>query len=42
MGADELRTLASERPELEASCEFCKKRYIFTPDDLRELAARSA
>jgi len=42
MGADELRSLAAERPEAEASCEFCRKRYIFTPDELRELAGRSA
>lgn len=42
MGRDELRTMASERPESEASCDFCKKRYVFTSDELRELAARSA
>jgi molecular chaperone Hsp33 len=42
MGANELRTLASERSESEASCEFCRKRYIFTADELRELAERTA
>ena len=42
MGADELRALASERSESEASCEFCKKRYVFTADELRELAERIA
>jgi molecular chaperone Hsp33 len=42
MGADELRTLASERSESEASCEFCKKSYTFTADELRKLAERTA
>jgi molecular chaperone Hsp33 len=42
MGAEDLRTLASERSESEASCEFCKKRYIFTADELRKLAERIA
>lgn len=40
MGKDELLALADEQPESEAACEFCKKRYIFTPDEVRELAAR--
>jgi len=42
MGPDELRSLADEQRESEAVCEFCKKRYIFTSDELRELAERSA
>jgi len=42
MGADELRSLADERAESEASCEFCKKRYVFTSDELRRLAERIA
>ena len=42
MGAEDLRTLAAERAESEASCEFCRKRYVFTADELRELAARSS
>jgi molecular chaperone Hsp33 len=42
MGAEELRTLASERAESEATCEFCKKGYTFTSDELRKLAERSA
>lgn len=42
MGADELRSLAAERAESEASCEFCKKRYIFSAQELRSLAERSA
>jgi len=42
MGAEELRTLAAERGESDASCEFCKKRYTFTSDELRKLAERIA
>jgi molecular chaperone Hsp33 len=39
MGAEELRRLASELPETEATCEFCKKIYVFTSDEVNELAA---
>jgi molecular chaperone Hsp33 len=42
MGPDELRALAEEQRESEAICEFCKKRYVFTSDELRELAERIA
>jgi molecular chaperone Hsp33 len=42
MGPDELLSLAEEQRESEAICEFCKKRYVFTSDELRELAERSA
>jgi molecular chaperone Hsp33 len=42
MGAEDLRSLAAERAESEAACEFCRKRYIFTADELRDLAERSA
>jgi len=38
MGAEELRRLASERAETEATCEFCKKVYVFTSDEVIELA----
>jgi molecular chaperone Hsp33 len=38
MGSDELRRLASERPETEATCEFCRKLYVFTSDEIEELA----
>jgi molecular chaperone Hsp33 len=42
MGAQELESMATERAESEAACEFCKKTYIFTSDELRELAGRIA
>lgn len=38
MGSDELRRLASERPETEATCEFCKRLYVFTSDEIEKLA----
>lgn len=40
MGKDDLLTMAEEQAESEAACEFCRKRYIFTADEVRELAQR--
>lgn len=37
LGADELRKMARERSETEATCEFCKKVYVFTGDEIDEL-----
>ena len=42
MGRDDLLSLANERDESEASCEFCRKRFIFSAQELRELAQRDA
>lgn len=39
LGADELRKMARERPETEATCEFCKKIYVFTSAELDELVS---
>jgi molecular chaperone Hsp33 len=41
LGADELLQLQRERDRTEATCEYCKTAYIFTADDLEELAERS-
>lgn len=38
MGPDELHRLASERSETEAVCEFCKRVYVFTLEELLLLA----
>jgi len=38
MGADELHRLAAELPETEATCEFCKKLYVFTSDEVVALS----
>lgn len=40
LGAEDLRRMAEERPITEATCEYCKKPYEFTAEDLRGLAAR--
>ncbi len=40
MGADELLALTSERDRTEATCEYCKTRYVFTSEEIRELSAR--
>jgi len=37
LGADELEKMARERPETEATCEFCKSVYLFSSAQLREL-----
>ena len=40
LGRDELLKLATEREETEATCDFCKQRYVLTAGDVRDLAAR--
>lgn len=40
LGADELHKMANERSETEATCEFCKKMYVFTSDEVNGLAER--
>jgi molecular chaperone Hsp33 len=40
LGADELRKMARERTETEATCEFCKKMYVFTSIEVNDLAER--
>jgi molecular chaperone Hsp33 len=40
MGAGELLALTTERDHTEATCEYCKTRYVFTSDELRELSQR--
>jgi molecular chaperone Hsp33 len=40
LGADELQKMANERSETEATCEFCKKMYVFTSEEVNGLAER--
>lgn len=40
LGADELAKMAREQTETEATCEFCKKMYVFTQDEVNGLATR--
>ncbi|MPN48221.1 33 kDa chaperonin [bioreactor metagenome] len=37
LGREELTRLAEERPETEVICEFCRKAYTFTNQELRAL-----
>lgn len=40
LGADELRRLAHEERQAEATCEFCKRRYVLTLPEIESLLAR--
>lgn len=40
LGAQELREMATSRDHTEAVCEFCKKPYTFTREEILELAER--
>jgi len=40
LGVDELRKLASEQSETDATCEFCKHRYVLSSDEVLALADR--
>lgn len=42
LGASELERMSEERDETEATCEFCKKLYVLTAQEIRGLAERSA
>jgi len=42
LGAEELRSMALEREDTEASCEFCRKLFVFNSEELRALAGRIA
>ena len=40
MGADELLALSRERDRTEATCEFCKTRYVFDSEEIAALLKR--
>jgi molecular chaperone Hsp33 len=40
LGRDELLKMAGERPETEATCDFCRRRYVLTSADVERLVAR--
>jgi molecular chaperone Hsp33 len=40
LGADELLQLRRERDRTEATCEYCKTHYVFTAEELEQLAER--
>lgn len=37
IGKKDLQELAAGQEPIEITCQFCDKRYLFTPEDLREL-----
>lgn len=39
MSDDDIRSMADEKGEAEAVCQFCNKKYVFTKDDLEKLIA---
>jgi molecular chaperone Hsp33 len=40
LGRDELLKISREQPETEATCDFCKRRYVLTAADVEGLLAR--
>ncbi len=40
LGRDELEKMASEQPQTEATCEFCKRQYILSSREVNDLARR--
>lgn len=40
VGVSELKDMAEEKKDTEVECHFCKKKYIFTKEDLISLAER--
>jgi molecular chaperone Hsp33 len=40
LGKDELAKIAREQSQTEATCEFCRERYVLTRDDVLGLAER--
>ena len=39
LGKDELSKLIDEGEPVELACNFCSKKYTFSPDEMRELLA---
>ncbi|MBV9149444.1 MAG: Hsp33 family molecular chaperone HslO, partial [Candidatus Eremiobacteraeota bacterium] len=40
LGQDELLKMATERPQTEATCEFCKKTYVLSSQEVERLVQR--
>ncbi len=40
LGRDELAKMASEQPQTEATCEFCKRQYVLSASEVNDLALR--
>ena len=42
IGKKDLKELAEGQEPIEVTCQFCDKRYIFTPEDLKELLEKGS
>lgn len=42
LGPEEIGLMAEKGEETELSCDFCRRRYFFTPEDMKRLQAESA
>jgi len=42
LGPEEIGRMAAQPEKTELTCEFCQRRYPFTPEDLKRLQAESA
>ncbi|MFN2460745.1 MAG: Hsp33 family molecular chaperone HslO [Candidatus Velthaea sp.] len=40
LGRDELAKIVTEQPQTEATCEFCKRRYVLSAGEVNDLIAR--
>ncbi len=40
LGREELLDMAND-PQTEVACHFCDKKYVFTPDEIRDMAERA-
>ncbi len=40
LGRDELTKMASEQPQTEAICEFCKRQFVLSASEVHDLASR--
>ena len=40
LGKDELAKIAREQPHTEATCDFCRRKYVLSADDVLSLLDR--
>ncbi len=40
LGREELAKMATEQPQTEATCEFCKRQYVLSSSEVNDLVAR--
>ncbi len=42
LGRDEISSMLDEGKEVETVCRFCKSKYVFTPDELKEILEKTS